>query len=72
MKIFKLKKERGASAVEYALLVALVALMGVASVQALGTAIAGRFDKVGNELQGTGTITNPESQCNPPFQLEGC
>ncbi|MBM0127823.1 Flp family type IVb pilin [Pimelobacter simplex] len=43
-------EERGATAVEYGLLVALIAAVIIAAVILLGTKLDGAFDKVNNSL----------------------
>ena len=45
-----LKREKGATAVEYALLVALIALAIIAAVTLLGTNLAALFNKIANSL----------------------
>ncbi|MCU1353312.1 MAG: Flp/Fap pilin component [Acidimicrobiales bacterium] len=42
--------ERGASLVEYALLVALIAVVCIAAVTLLGRNASGKFDKVGSSI----------------------
>lgn len=44
------KNEKGASAVEYALIVGLIAIVIIAATTNLGTAIAGKFDAIKTEL----------------------
>lgn len=44
--------ERGASLVEYALLVALIAIVCIGAVGFLGTAAKGKFSSVGNSING--------------------
>ena len=44
------KTERGASLVEYALLVALIAVACIVAVTALGTTTAAKFSQVGSSL----------------------
>ena len=44
------KSERGASLVEYALLVALIAVVCIAAVTALGKSASSKFEVVGNSL----------------------
>ena len=44
------KSERGASAVEYGLLVALIAIVIIAAVSALGGKLSGVFQKTSNSL----------------------
>jgi pilus assembly protein Flp/PilA len=46
----RIDDERGASLVEYALLVALIAVVCIAAVTALGTAASTRFSTVASEL----------------------
>lgn len=48
------KSERGATAVEYGLLVALIAAIIVAAVALLGQNILGGFDEVNAEIGGAG------------------
>ena len=49
-----LKDEEGASMVEYALLVALIAVVVIAALLILGPRIAGLFEDVADQLQGFG------------------
>jgi pilus assembly protein Flp/PilA len=42
--------EKGATAVEYAIMVALIAVVIIVAVTTLGQRIAATFDEVGNEL----------------------
>jgi pilus assembly protein Flp/PilA len=44
------KTERGASAVEYGLLVALIAIIIIVAVSALGTKLSGVFDRTQSSL----------------------
>ena len=44
------KDEVGASAVEYGLLVALIAVVIIAAVTSLGTAISGKFDSAATAI----------------------
>jgi pilus assembly protein Flp/PilA len=44
------KSERGASLVEYALLVALIAVVCIAAVTALGKSASSKFDQVGSSI----------------------
>ncbi len=46
------KTERGASLVEYALLVALIAVVCIAAVSALGGAASDKFSEVGSAVEG--------------------
>ena len=45
-----LEDEAGASAVEYGLLVALIAVVIIAAVTTLGTNLSGKFDSVANTI----------------------
>ena len=45
-----IKSERGASLVEYALLVALIAVVCIAAVTTLGKSAADKFSDVGNSI----------------------
>ncbi|HPU39724.1 MAG TPA: Flp family type IVb pilin [Microthrixaceae bacterium] len=45
------KTERGASLVEYALLVALIAVVCIAAVSFIGTSANSKFSQVGNSLK---------------------
>jgi pilus assembly protein Flp/PilA len=49
----RLGSERGASLVEYALLVALIAVVCIIAVQTLGGAANDSFTQVGNEIDAT-------------------
>lgn len=44
------KKEKGASLVEYALLVALIAVVAIAGVRALGTSISAQYSGLSSSL----------------------
>jgi pilus assembly protein Flp/PilA len=48
------KKENGATMVEYAIMVALIAVVSIAVIQGLGTQVSGTFSTVSNALAGTG------------------
>lgn len=48
------KEERGASLVEYALLVALIAIVAIAAVTFLGEQVSTSFSKIGSNLEGVG------------------
>lgn len=52
-----LKAEEGAAMVEYALLVALIALVAIVGVTATGTSINAQFTKISCK------ITNPTADC---------
>ena len=45
-----LKDESGATAIEYGLIAALIAVVLIASMSVLGEKVGGTFDKVGNEM----------------------
>ena len=47
-----IKSERGASLVEYALLVALIAVVCIAAVTTLGKEASSKFTTVGNSIKG--------------------
>ena len=49
------KDESGASAVEYGLLVALIAVVIIGAVTMLGTTISGMFTKVNSSISGAGS-----------------
>ncbi len=44
------EEERGASMVEYALLVALIAVVAIAAVRVLGQRVSGQFSSVANAI----------------------
>jgi len=46
--------EKGASLVEYALLVALIAVVCIVAITLLGNAASTKFDSVGNAISGAG------------------
>ena len=48
------QEERGATAVEYALMVALIAVVIIAAVVFLGEELNGLFETIGDELSGAG------------------
>ncbi|MGP8049500.1 MAG: Flp family type IVb pilin [Desulfobaccales bacterium] len=48
------KDDSGAAAVEYGLLVALIAVVIIASVTALGTTLSGKFNTVSTAVGGAG------------------
>ncbi len=56
----KSKGQLGASMVEYALLVALVALIAIPAVKGLGGAVSNQFDSAAVQIAGEGSI-----QCEP-------
>ena len=47
-----LKDESGATAIEYGLIAALIAVVLVASLQGVGTALDGAFKKIDDEVSG--------------------
>jgi len=47
-----LKSDEGATAVEYGLMVALIAVAIIAAVTAVGTSLSGMFSSVGTKLSG--------------------
>ena len=46
------KNEKGASLVEYALLVALIAVVAIAAIRVLGTSVSGQFSTVHRNISG--------------------
>ena len=52
MKSIEKKSERGASLVEYALLVALIAVIAIAAVRILGTNVSQQFSTIAAQIQG--------------------
>jgi pilus assembly protein Flp/PilA len=55
---FKLwKDESGATAIEYGLLAALIAVVIIGAVAALGTTLQGTFEKVNTDIANGGTTT---------------
>lgn len=44
------RRERGASLVEYALLVALIAVVAIAAVRALGTAVSTQYSSISTQI----------------------
>ncbi len=51
------REEKGATAVEYGLMVGLIAVVIIAAVALLGTKLDGLFDTIGAKLGGTATGT---------------
>ncbi|WP_208027910.1 MULTISPECIES: Flp family type IVb pilin [Rhabdothermincola] len=47
------KTDRGASLVEYALLVALIAVVCIVAIRFLGQSASDKFDSIGAEISGT-------------------
>lgn len=52
LRSFAGRSERGASLVEYALLVALIAVVCIVAVTFLGKSASSKFDNVGSSIQG--------------------
>ena len=52
MKSIEKKSERGASLVEYALLVALIAVIAIAAVRILGQNVSQQFSTIAAQIQG--------------------
>jgi pilus assembly protein Flp/PilA len=53
MKIFKkiLKDEKGATAIEYGLIAALIAVAAISAMTSLGTNLKGTFNKAANSMK---------------------
>jgi pilus assembly protein Flp/PilA len=53
MKIFRkmMKNEKGATAIEYGLIAALIAVAAITAMQGLGTQLSNTFTKVSTEMQ---------------------
>lgn len=49
------RSERGAALVEYALLVALIAVVCIAAISLLGTSARDKFSKVGGQISAAGS-----------------
>jgi pilus assembly protein Flp/PilA len=49
------KKERGASMVEYALLVALIAVISIVAIRTVGQQVSGNFSNIQKELKAAST-----------------
>ena len=65
--------ERGASLVEYALLVALIAVVCIASVTFLGTSNSGQIDHGGSAIDnGDSNTTIPTSNCTSQGEFTIC
>lgn len=58
-----LKNDKGATAIEYGLIAALVAVAAIGALQALGDSVSGTFNKAATEMTKTqtktGTTTTP-------------
>jgi pilus assembly protein Flp/PilA len=52
MKKISRNSQRGASLVEYALLVALIAVVAIAAVRTLGTTVSAQFATINAQMQG--------------------
>jgi pilus assembly protein Flp/PilA len=52
--LYPTKSEKGATAVEYALMVALIAVVIIAAVTALGLGLSGKFTTISNAISGAG------------------
>ena len=57
--------ERGASLVEYALLLALIAMVSIAAVTTLGGVVSDTMEDGGNGISGSSATTVVEFQCRP-------
>ena len=57
MKFFKslLRDEAGATAIEYGLIAALIAVAAITAMQGLGTQLSSTFTKVSSSMSGTNT-----------------
>lgn len=57
MRIFLklVRDERGATAIEYGLIAALIAVVLVGALQAVGTSLGGAFDKISSEVDAATT-----------------
>jgi pilus assembly protein Flp/PilA len=51
----RLSEDRGATAVEYALMVALIAIVIILAVTFIGTSASTKFSQVGSGVQGAGS-----------------
>jgi pilus assembly protein Flp/PilA len=51
----RLSEERGATAVEYALMVALIAVVIIVAVTFIGTSASSKFNQVGSAVNGAGS-----------------
>ena len=60
-------KQLGASMVEYALLVALIALIAIPAVKGLSTATKDKFYKATEEVAGASSFQPTPPPCNGPF-----
>lgn len=64
----KLRDERGASMVEYILLVALISMMGVASLGNLGQVISDRVSDTSDQIVCAGS--GGDNECAPPVDSD--
>jgi pilus assembly protein Flp/PilA len=48
------KKENGATMVEYAIMLALIAVVSIALIRTLGQTVSGTFQSINTEMSGTG------------------
>jgi pilus assembly protein Flp/PilA len=49
-----LKKENGATMVEYAIMLALIAIVSIVMIRTLGETVSGTFQTINNSMTGTG------------------
>lgn len=54
VKLFVMDEDRGASMVEYALLVVLIAIIAIVAISLVGNEVSGAFSTVGNTLESSG------------------
>ena len=52
MAVIEQEKEEGATMIEYALLVVLIAIIAIAALRFLGQKVSGQFSSVGTEISG--------------------
>ncbi len=52
--VAKMRSEEGATAVEYGLIVALIAVVIIGAVTAIGLAVSGKFDEAATAVEGGG------------------
>jgi Flp pilus assembly pilin Flp len=57
--------ERGASLIEYALLLALIAMVSIAALTTLGGLVGDQMEEGGNGISGVTATTAAEFQCRP-------
>ena len=63
--------ESGQDLVEYALLVALIAIVVIAALRLLGPIIATVFNNIGTELQGVGGPVGPPTRAQTQTSISG-